>query len=103
MRIVRSREFVGSRPWESVPVAQFDGISAKIHWTDKPYIWHTNEGTEVFAVVDGRVRMRFRNGRSEDSVLLAAGDIFIAEEGDEHVAEPVGEARILVIERADSP
>jgi quercetin dioxygenase-like cupin family protein len=33
---------------------------------------------------------------------LNTGDLFHAEEGDAHRAEPTGEARILVIERAGS-
>ena len=33
---------------------------------------------------------------------LAEIDMFIADAGDEHVAHPVGEARILVIERRGS-
>jgi len=33
---------------------------------------------------------------------LEPGRIFVAEDGDEHVAHPVGTARILVIERAGS-
>jgi hypothetical protein len=35
-------------------------------------------------------------------IRLEAGDIFRAYAGDAHVAHPVGEARILVIERAGS-
>jgi hypothetical protein len=30
------------------------------------------------------------------------GDMFVADVGDEHVAHPVGEARILVVERKGS-
>jgi hypothetical protein len=33
---------------------------------------------------------------------LQTGDVFFADVGCEHVAHPVGEARILVVERAGS-
>ena len=51
----------------------------------------------------GRVEMRYRNeAGAEGSVLLESGDVFYASIGTEHVAHPVGEARILVVERAGS-
>ncbi len=59
-----------------------NGTSCRLHWTDKPYKWHVNNG--------------------ERTLLLRAGDIFYAQAGDEHFAEPVGEARILVVEKEGS-
>ena len=46
--------------------------------------------------------MRYRENGEEKSVLLEAGDVFFAEVSDEHVAHPVGEARILVVEKQGS-
>ena len=46
--------------------------------------------------------MKFTKHGLEQSVRLAASDIFIAHAGDEHVAQPVGEARILAVERKGS-
>ena len=46
--------------------------------------------------------MRTRDANGERTHRLAPGDIFHAEDGDEHVACPVGAARVLVIERAGS-
>jgi mannose-6-phosphate isomerase-like protein (cupin superfamily) len=78
------------------------GITTRLHWTDEPYHWHVNEGEEVFAVLDGRVEMRFKeNGRAR-SVVLETGDVFFASVGTEHVAHPIGEARILVVEAEGS-
>jgi mannose-6-phosphate isomerase-like protein (cupin superfamily) len=73
-----------------------------VHWTDQPYVWHVNDGQEVFAVLDGRVRMHWREQGTERTALLEAGDLFNVPEGTEHVAHPQGEARILVIEREGS-
>ena len=79
-----------------------NGTSCRLHWTDKPYKWHVNDGEEVFAVMQGEVRMHVRGDGGEETLTLKAGDIFHAQAGDEHFAEPVGEARILVIEKEGS-
>jgi mannose-6-phosphate isomerase-like protein (cupin superfamily) len=50
----------------------------------------------------GEVKMHVRREGREDTLTLKAGDIFHAQAGDEHFAEPVGEARILVIEKEGS-
>lgn len=102
MRTIRAREFRGSRAWDALDVASIEGASVRLHWTDQPYAWHVNDGEEVFAVLDGVVEMRYREGGAEHSVLLQAGDVFHAGRGGEHVAHPRGEARILVIEKAGS-
>jgi mannose-6-phosphate isomerase-like protein (cupin superfamily) len=102
MKIFRSREFTGKRAWDAVNVANMNGITTRIHWTDAPYKWHTNDGEEVFAVLDGKVEMRYRENGAEKMVELKTGDVFFAETGCEHVAHPVGEARILVIEKEGS-
>ena len=57
---------------------------------------------EVFVVLDGVVEMHIRRDGVEEVLRLRAGDIFHAEDGDEHFASPDGPARILVIEKAGS-
>ncbi len=74
----------------------------RLHWTDKPYKWHVNDGPEVLVVLDGTVDMKTRDASGEQVFVLEKGDIFHAESGDEHVAHPNGVARVLVIERAGS-
>jgi mannose-6-phosphate isomerase-like protein (cupin superfamily) len=102
MKIVRSKTFTAERPWGALDIAKMNGITTRLHWTDQPYKWHVNDGEEVFAVLDGRVEMRYREAGVEQSAILEAGDIFYASVGTEHVAHPVGEARILVIESEGS-
>jgi mannose-6-phosphate isomerase-like protein (cupin superfamily) len=101
-RIFRAKEFVGEKPWDSIPIAQMNKITTKLHWTDAPYKWHINTGEEVFAVLDGTVDMHFRENGVENQVCLEPGDIFFAGNGCEHVAKPRGAARILVVEHAGS-
>lgn len=102
MDIIRSSQFTADRAWGSKCIASMRGITTKLHWTNKPYRWHTNDGEEVFAVLSGQVRMYYRLQGEEYSQLLAAGDIFYADQGTEHCACPVGEARILVVEKEGS-
>ena len=102
MRTIRSKEFTADTAWASLPIANLQGITVKLHWTDKAYKWHVNDGQEVFAVMDGTVAMHFKRDGIEDVTLLQAGDIFYADAGTEHVAHPQGIARVLVIEKEGS-
>lgn len=102
MKVFRSKEFIGNRAWEALEVANMNGITTRIHWTDQPYKWHVNDGEEVFAVLAGSVEMKYRENGKEKSVELKTGDVFFAEIGCEHVAHPIGEARILVVEKEGS-
>lgn len=102
MKIIRSKEFTADRPWGALEIANMDGITTRLHWTDQPYKWHLNDGQEVFVVLDGRVEMRYRGSGEEHSTVLETGDIFHATVGTEHVAHPIGQARILVVEAEGS-
>ncbi|MDN5852428.1 MAG: cupin, partial [Actinomycetia bacterium] len=72
------------------------------HWTDAPYKWHVNDGAEAFVVLAGTVDMHYRINGDELVERLVPGRICIADDGDEHVAHPIGEARILVVEQRGS-
>jgi mannose-6-phosphate isomerase-like protein (cupin superfamily) len=102
LKTIRSKSFRAEQPWGALDIAEMNGITTRLHWTDQPYRWHVNDGEEVFAVLDGEVEMRYRVAGEEHRVVLSAGDVFFAEVGCEHVAHPHGEARILVVERAGS-
>lgn len=102
MKIIRSREFMAPHAWGALDIASMNGVSTRLHWTDQPYKWHVNDGEEVFAVLDGRVEMRYRQDGEERSELMNTGDIFYASVGTEHVAHPLGEARVLVVESEGS-
>nr|WP_249318905.1 cupin [Pseudoalteromonas sp. BDTF-M6] len=83
-------------------IANMNGITTRLHWTDSPYKWHTNDGEEVFVVLDGLVEMFYRKNGQETSRILEAGDIFFASVGTEHVAHPKVASRILVVEAEGS-
>lgn len=102
MEVTRSKAFKADHAWGSKLIANMQGITTKLHWTDTPYKWHINDGEEVFTVLDGVVNMHYKEDSVEKIVVLETGDIFFASIGTEHVAHPQGEARILVIEREGS-
>ena len=102
MKIIRSKEYAPDVAWSAIDIANMNGITTRLHWTDAPYKWHVNDGQEVFVVLDGQVEMFYKQGQSELSVVLQVGDIFYASVGTEHVAHPLGEARVLVIESEGS-
>jgi mannose-6-phosphate isomerase-like protein (cupin superfamily) len=100
-RVVRAREFRPRRAWDALDLMKVDGVSARLHWANKPYHWHVNDGSEVFVVIDGLVDMHYRSDGSERFVTLGTGDVFVAVAGCEHIAHPRGEARVLVVERTE--
>lgn len=102
MQTIRGKQFRADRAWGALDIATMHGITTRLHWTDQPYRWHVNDGEEVFAVLDGQVEMRWRQDGVEQRTLLQVGDVFFAGVGCEHVAHPLGEARILVVEREGS-
>lgn len=101
-RFVSPSDFQGDSAWDALPIASMNGITTRLHWTDEPYKWHRNDGEEVFVVLDGKVDMYYREHGVEKSQRMNVGDIFYASVGTEHVAHPLGEARVLVIESEGS-
>jgi mannose-6-phosphate isomerase-like protein (cupin superfamily) len=102
VRVIESSSYTAERAWGALDIAAFGGASVRLHWTDQPYRWHVNDGPEVFVVLDGAVDMHYRIGGSEHVQRLSPGQVCHIQPGDEHVAHPAPEARILVIERRGS-
>ncbi len=103
MDFIQPANFTGNKAWEALNIANIEGASVKLHWTDKPYIWHKNDGKEVLVVLDGTIVMHYKLNNVELLKTMNAGDICNIDEGDDHVAHPVnGSARILVIEKENS-
>ena len=65
MRIVRAADFTGVRAWDADLIATIGGATVRLHWTDEPYVWHVNDGDEVFAVLDGGFDMHVRDADGE--------------------------------------
>jgi len=102
VRFIEANTYTADRPWGALDITEINDATVRLHWTDRPYVWHVNDGPEVFVVLDGTIDMHYRHGGREHIERLTPGRICYAEPGDEHVAHPAQEARILVIERRDS-
>lgn len=103
MKFIDPKTYKADRAWGAMDVATVEGVGVRLHWTDTPYKWHVNDGEEVFVVLDGVVDMHTKDASGAVSITrMEAGHIYHAGLGDAHVAHPVGEARILVIEKPDS-
>ncbi|WP_340151027.1 cupin domain-containing protein [uncultured Sneathiella sp.] len=102
MRLIRPTEFEGEDAWDAFDIEKIPNATVRLHWTDQPYIWHVNDGPEIFVLLDGKVDMHVREDGQEKILPLSPGDIFHAEAGDEHKAVPITPARILVIETEGS-
>lgn len=102
MKFTSPRDFTSTKAWDALAIAEVEGATIRLHWTDRPYRWHVNDGAEVFVVLEGAVAMHWRRDGHEHCRVMQAGDICNAEPGDEHVAHPEGPARVLVIEKKGS-
>ena len=102
MRFISASSYTGQSAWDALLVANMQGITTRLHWTNQPYRWHVNDGEEVFVVLDGEVDMYYRERGVEKKKRMQVGDIFFASTGTEHVAHPIGEARVLVVESEGS-
>ncbi|MFC7537224.1 cupin [Sphingomonas sp. GCM10030256] len=102
MRAFDTRTLMGPVDWSGPTYSGFGDASVKLRWIKDAYKWHINDGPEVFLVLDGIVDMHVRSGDREPVIQrLSSGQMIFIEDGEEHIAYPCGDARILVVERAD--
>ncbi len=66
MKAFAAKDFVADRAWGSELLSDFGDVTVRLHWTDQPYRWHTNDGRETFVVLDGEVDTA---GRSSEGGL----------------------------------
>ena len=90
-------DFRAEEAWEGRRIATFGDTRSQLLWTDKPFRWHVNSADELFVVINGRVDMQYREAGVERRVWLETGDMAVIRKGEEHVASPAGEARILIV------
>lgn len=104
MQIHDAATLTGPEDWSGPTLPPIGTAVVKLRWINTPFRWHRNTGAELFLVLDGEVDMHVRSGpdAAANIVRLGAGQMVLIEDGEEHVAYPHGEARILVVEQADS-
>jgi mannose-6-phosphate isomerase-like protein (cupin superfamily) len=69
-------------------VARVNDYDIKIAHAQGEHVWHVHEHTdEFFLVLTGQFDVALRDGGSERTVSLQAGDIFVVPSGTEHKGE----------------
>jgi mannose-6-phosphate isomerase-like protein (cupin superfamily) len=81
--------------WQPKVIAEMNDYQFKIVRLEGDFIWHAHRDTdETFIVLDGKLRIAFRDG----AVDVSAGEMFVVPRGVEHKPFADGEVRLLLIE-----
>jgi mannose-6-phosphate isomerase-like protein (cupin superfamily) len=81
--------------WQPRVVAEMNDYQFKLVRLEGDFVWHAHAETdEAFIVLEGRLRIDFRDG----AVELAAGEMFVVPKGVEHKPFADGEAKVLLVE-----
>lgn len=76
-------------------IAQMNDYEFKLARAKGDFVWHKHDETdEVFLIVDGELRIDFRDG----SVTLRAGEMFVVPRGKEHKPFAAEECKLMLIE-----
>jgi mannose-6-phosphate isomerase-like protein (cupin superfamily) len=86
-----------SEPWSPRIIASMNDVHFKIARIHGEFVWHSHPETdEAFLVLDGAMRIEFRDGH----VDLDAGEMYVVPRGVEHRPVASRECRILLVEPA---
>ena len=81
--------------WQPRVVAEMNDYQFKLSKLEGEFIWHNHPETdETFLVVDGHLRIDFRDG----SVNLGPGEMFVVPKGVEHKPFAENEVKLMIIE-----
>ncbi|MGO4762843.1 cupin domain-containing protein [Cupriavidus sp. 2KB_3] len=81
--------------WQPRVIAEMNDYQFKIVRIAGDFVWHSHAETdETFIVLDGHLRIDFRDGH----VDLRAGEMYVVPRGIEHKPFADGEVRMLLIE-----
>lgn len=86
--------------WQPKVVAEMNDYQFKLVKLQGDFIWHDHRDTdETFVVLDGELRIDFRDG----AVTVAAGEMFVVPKGAEHKPYAEREVKMLLIEPRGVP
>lgn len=81
--------------WRPRIVARMNDYDLRLAKIEGDFVWHSHPDTdEVFIVVQGELRIDFRDG----DVRLGAGEMYVVPRGVEHKPFAAAECAILLIE-----
>jgi mannose-6-phosphate isomerase-like protein (cupin superfamily) len=86
--------------WQPKVIAEMNDYQFKIVKLKGDFIWHDHKDTdETFIVLDGTLRIDFRDG----AVHISAGEMFVVPKGLEHKPYAENEVKLLLIEPRGVP
>ena len=86
--------------WQPRVVAEMNDYQFKIVKLKGDFVWHDHKETdETFIVIDGTLRIDFREG----AVHVSAGEMFVVPKGVEHKPYAEREVKLLLIEPRGVP
>lgn len=81
--------------WSPRVIAEMNDYQFKVVRIQGDFVWHSHADTdEAFYVLDGELRIDFRDG----SVELGPGDLYVVPRGVEHKPFAAQEVRMMLIE-----
>lgn len=81
--------------WQPMIIAEMNDYQFKLAKIQGDFVWHAHNDTdEAFIVLDGVLRIDFRDG----AVELSAGEMFVVPKGVEHKPYAEHEVKIMLIE-----
>jgi mannose-6-phosphate isomerase-like protein (cupin superfamily) len=84
-----------SEQWRPKVVAEMNDYQFKVVKLQGDFVWHDHRDTdETFSVLDGELRIDFRDG----AVHLSRGEMFVVPKGVEHKPYAEKEVQLLLIE-----
>ncbi len=101
MRKVNLREAFASfdETWSPRLAARVDDHAVKLAKVEGEFVWHAHpDADELFLVVEGTLRMRFRD---REDVVLEAGELLVVPRGVEHLPVADATCHIAMFERED--
>ena len=96
-RPINFRQKLGlfTEQWKPKVVAEMNDYQFKVVRLQGDFIWHDHKDTdETFIVVEGQLRIDFRDG----CVQISAGEMFVVPKGVEHKPCAEHEVKLLLIE-----
>ena len=84
-----------SEAWSPKVIAEMNDYQFKLVKVEGDFVWHDHQDTdEVFIVLEGQLRIDFRDG----AVNLSAGEMFVVPRGVEHKPFAERECHLLLVE-----
>lgn len=81
--------------WQPKVIAEMNDYQFKIVKIQGDFVWHSHTETdEAFIVIDGLLRIDFRDGH----VLLKPGEMYVVSKGIEHKTFAESETKLMLIE-----